>query len=77
MLVVGGGDGGTLRELAKHACVEEIHICEIDEVCISLCAYMQARFVHVVYMSECIYMHVCVCELKHALSSLVPRLLLL
>ena len=29
-LVVGGGDGGVLRELARHASLEEIHIAEID-----------------------------------------------
>ncbi|KAK9811308.1 hypothetical protein WJX72_001515 [[Myrmecia] bisecta] len=29
-LVVGGGDGGVLRELARHSCLEEIHIAEID-----------------------------------------------
>ena len=32
VLVVGGGDGGVLREVAKHSCVEEIHLCEIDQV---------------------------------------------
>ncbi|XP_064385005.1 uncharacterized protein LOC135333909 isoform X2 [Halichondria panicea] len=31
VLVVGGGDGGVLREVAKHSTVEEIHLCEIDE----------------------------------------------
>ena len=30
--MVGGGDGGVLREVAKHSCVEEIHLCEIDQV---------------------------------------------
>ena len=30
--MVGGGTGGVARELAKHNCVEEIHLCEIDEV---------------------------------------------
>ncbi len=29
---MGGGDGGVLREVAKHPMVEEIHLCEIDEV---------------------------------------------
>ena len=29
---MGGGDGGVLREVAKHPVVEELHICEIDEV---------------------------------------------
>lgn len=31
VLVIGGGDGGVLREIAKHECVENIDICEIDE----------------------------------------------
>eukprot|EP00775_Hariotina_reticulata_P013363 gene13363-13490_t len=29
-LVVGGGDGGVLRELARHQSLQEIHIAEID-----------------------------------------------
>ena len=29
-LVVGGGDGGVLRELSRHTSLEEIHIAEID-----------------------------------------------
>ncbi|OGV38986.1 MAG: spermidine synthase [Lentisphaerae bacterium GWF2_45_14] len=31
VLVIGGGDGGILREAAKHSSVKEIDICEIDE----------------------------------------------
>ena len=31
VLVIGGGDGGVLREIARHSCVEEIVICELDE----------------------------------------------
>ena len=30
VLVIGGGDGGVLREIARHKCVKEITICEID-----------------------------------------------
>jgi spermidine synthase len=30
VLVIGGGDGGILREIAKHPRVKEIYICEID-----------------------------------------------
>jgi spermidine synthase len=29
-LVIGGGDGGVLRELCRHECLEEIVICELD-----------------------------------------------
>ena len=32
VLIVGGGDGGAVREIAKHPEVQEIHQCEIDEV---------------------------------------------
>lgn len=31
VLVIGGGDGGTLREVLRHDCVEEATLCEIDE----------------------------------------------
>ena len=34
VLVIGGGDGGTLREIGKHAGVKKIDICEIDEAVI-------------------------------------------
>lgn len=30
VLIIGGGDGGVLREVVKHASVTEIHMCEID-----------------------------------------------
>ena len=32
VLVIGGGDGGVLREVVKHECVEEATLCDIDEV---------------------------------------------
>jgi spermidine synthase len=32
VLVIGGGDGGTVREVLKHACVERVVMVEIDEV---------------------------------------------
>jgi spermidine synthase len=35
ILIVGGGDGGTLREVVKHPEVEEAVLCEIDEVVIA------------------------------------------
>ena len=36
-LVIGGGDGGVLRELAKHDSLEQIVICELDEVGMPVC----------------------------------------
>ena len=32
VLVIGGGDGGVLREAVKHECLEEAVLCDIDEV---------------------------------------------
>jgi len=34
ILVIGGGDGGILREITRHECVEEIVLCEIDNMVI-------------------------------------------
>lgn len=31
VLVIGGGDGGTVREVLKHKMVREVHLCEIDK----------------------------------------------
>ena len=32
VLIIGGGDGGVIREVIKHPAVESIVLCEIDEV---------------------------------------------
>lgn len=37
VLVVGGGDGGTVREVLKHARVEQVVQCEIDERVTRVC----------------------------------------
>lgn len=37
ILVIGGGDGGTVREIIRHPEVKEIHVCEIDEEVIKAC----------------------------------------
>jgi len=31
VLIIGGGDGGTSREVLKHSCVKQVTLCEIDE----------------------------------------------
>ena len=36
VLVIGGGDGGVLREVGRHSCIESIDFCEIDEEIIKL-----------------------------------------
>jgi spermidine synthase len=37
VLVIGGGDGGTVREVLKHPEVQSVHLCEIDESVVSAC----------------------------------------
>ncbi|KAM0946003.1 putative spermidine synthase [Dioscorea sansibarensis] len=37
VLVIGGGDGGVLREISRHSSVEIIDICEIDDLVIDVC----------------------------------------
>lgn len=37
ILVIGGGDGGTVREINKHYQVEKVDVCEIDEMVIEIC----------------------------------------
>ncbi|XWS37374.1 hypothetical protein CRYUN_Cryun19dG0037500 [Craigia yunnanensis] len=36
VLLIGGGDGGILRELSRHPSVEEIDICELDKMVIDV-----------------------------------------
>ena len=35
VLVIGGGDGGVVREVLKHESVEEVVLCDIDEVIVN------------------------------------------
>lgn len=35
-MVVGGGDGGVLREICRHSSVESIDICEIDQMVVDV-----------------------------------------
>jgi len=37
VLVIGGGDGGTVREVLKHNTVEKVILCEIDGMVIDAC----------------------------------------
>lgn len=37
VLVIGGGDGGTVREVLKHNTVEKVVLCEIDGMVIDVC----------------------------------------
>lgn len=36
VLVIGGGDGGVLREVSRHTSVEQVDICEIDKMVVDV-----------------------------------------
>lgn len=36
VLIIGGGDGGVLREVVKHPAVKTVTQCEIDEVMVAI-----------------------------------------
>ena len=43
VLVVGGGDGGTVRELTRYDTIEQIDLVEIDEMVVAVCReYLQS-----------------------------------
>ncbi|MDR0930260.1 MAG: polyamine aminopropyltransferase [Clostridiales bacterium] len=37
VLVIGAGDGGTVRELSRYSCLEQIDVIEIDKAVVDLC----------------------------------------
>jgi len=42
VLVIGGGDGGTVREVLRHPTVESVELCEIDRRVVEICReYLQ------------------------------------
>lgn len=46
VLVVGGGDGGVLREISRHSSVELIDICEIDKLVIDVSSEIKCPLCH-------------------------------
>ena len=50
VLVIGGGDGGVVREVLKHESVEKVVLCDIDEV--HLFTHFLARAVALTILSS-------------------------
>jgi spermidine synthase len=48
VLVVGGGDGGVLREVCRHSSVTHVDICEIDKMVIDV-NYEKQNVIHQSY----------------------------
>lgn len=47
VLVIGGGDGGVVREVLKHSSVEQVVLCDIDEAVIRLSKIYLPHMAHV------------------------------
>ncbi|PKP56537.1 polyamine aminopropyltransferase [Candidatus Atribacteria bacterium HGW-Atribacteria-1] len=45
VLVIGGGDGGTVREILKHDNIKEVEVCEIDENKVKICCEDGDKFI--------------------------------
>ncbi len=43
VLVIGGGDGGVVREVLKHPSVQRVVLCEIDPVVVAVSQRMMTR----------------------------------
>jgi spermidine synthase len=50
VLVIGGGDGGVVREVLKHESVEKVVLCDIDEV--HLLTHFSARTIVLIVLSS-------------------------
>lgn len=55
VLVIGGGDGGVLREVVKHEGIEEAILCDIDEVSVLILynhalVYLHSQYPYVTYL---------------------------
>ncbi|XVF16454.1 hypothetical protein REPUB_Repub10bG0032000 [Reevesia pubescens] len=63
VLVIGGGDGGVLREVSRHTSIEQIDICEIDicEIDAMVVDVSKQFFpdVAVGYEDSCVNLHIC------------------
>ena len=58
VLVVGGGDGGVLREVSRHKSIEQIDICEIDKLVVDVSSSLSVTVdVHgyVYFIFACMY----------------------
>lgn len=76
-MVIGGGDGGVLREVARHSSVEQIDICEIDKMVVDVSRTSEDFFLS---FRLCCFildmLHICSCmdlttlSLKHAYYNL-------
>lgn len=51
VLIIGGGDGGTAREVLRHECLEKIVMVEIDEAVVEACR------LHIPQTGECLNQH--------------------
>ena len=66
-MVIGGGDGGVLREVARHSSVEHIDICEIDKMVVDVSNYDFLIHLEYIYSFNCLILVIlisfkCTCD---------------
>lgn len=67
VLVIGAGDGGVIRELARYDCIEHIDMVEIDELVVEVCkkylpitaCSLNDKRVHITYQDGLKYIRTC------------------
>jgi spermidine synthase len=52
VLVIGGGDGGVVREVLKHKSVERVELVEIDEEVVNAARNFSHKYRPILMMSE-------------------------
>lgn len=79
VLVIGGGDGGVLREVVKNPLVESVVLCEIDEVGVGVSCFasrvLPSQYCILLLKLECLIMSsyvVCRCVGCHKRVEEVP-----
>ena len=61
VLVIGGGDGGTVREVLKHKTVEHVTLCEIDEEGDVLAEFVAVSFVGLLFFERSVFEYTSLC----------------
>ena len=69
VLVIGGGDGGTVREVLRHDSVERVVLCEIDGTVVDVCKKYIPNGIYCSYRKSCKCRTKCRCTMLTHKSS--------
>lgn len=57
-LVIGGGDGGVIREICKHSSIEHIDMVEIDQGVVDACSQWMPNLSHGAFQDPRVHLHI-------------------